>query len=51
MLALQHFEQLNPNETAKVVGISAPAAANRYVRALKRLQDILDVLPRSMGEF
>jgi DNA-directed RNA polymerase specialized sigma24 family protein len=51
VLALRHFEQLNTNETAKVVGISAPAAGKRNVRALKRLKDILDVLPRSMGEF
>ncbi len=51
VLALRHFEQLSTNETAKVLGISAAAAGKRYVRALKRLKDILDVLPGGMGEF
>lgn len=50
VLALRHFEQLSTNETAKVLGISAAAAGKRYVRALKRLKEILDVLPGGMGE-
>jgi DNA-directed RNA polymerase specialized sigma24 family protein len=51
VLALRQFEQLNTNETAKVLGSSAPAAGKRFVRAFKRLKDILDVLPGGMGEF
>lgn len=45
VLALRHFEQLDRAQTAEVLGITEAAAAKRYVRALKRLQDILDSLP------
>jgi RNA polymerase sigma-70 factor (ECF subfamily) len=42
VLALRHFEQLNNVETASVLGINPTAASNRYVRAIKRLKEILD---------
>jgi RNA polymerase sigma-70 factor (ECF subfamily) len=41
VLALRHFEQLNNAETAEVLGISPTGASSRYVRALKRLKEIL----------
>lgn len=41
VLALRHFEQLTNVETAQVLEISEDAAYKRYVRALKRLKDIL----------
>lgn len=41
ILALRHFEQLTPAETAGVLGISEKAAGMRYVRAIKKLKDIL----------
>jgi RNA polymerase sigma-70 factor, ECF subfamily len=41
ILALRHFEELNNNETAVVLGIHKAAASNRYVRALRRLKEIL----------
>ena len=41
ILTLRHFEELNNNETAQVLGISKTAASNRYIRALKRLKDAL----------
>jgi RNA polymerase sigma-70 factor (ECF subfamily) len=41
VLALRHFEELNNNETAAVLGIHKAAASNRYVRALRRLKEIL----------
>jgi RNA polymerase sigma-70 factor (ECF subfamily) len=41
VLTLRHFEELNNNETAQVLGISGTAASNRYVRALKRLKQAL----------
>jgi RNA polymerase sigma-70 factor (ECF subfamily) len=41
VLALRHFEQLGNNEVAEILGISATAASNRYVRAIKRLGDIM----------
>src|SRR5262249_30555087 len=45
VLVLRHFEELSNNETAAVLGIAKAAASNRYVRALKRLKDILSSLP------
>jgi RNA polymerase sigma-70 factor (ECF subfamily) len=49
VLTLRHFEELNNNETALVLGISKTAASNRYVRALKRLKDALAGLPGFLG--
>jgi RNA polymerase sigma-70 factor (ECF subfamily) len=45
VLALRHFEELSNSETAAVLGLSKTAASNRYVRALKRLKDVLASLP------
>jgi RNA polymerase sigma-70 factor (ECF subfamily) len=44
VLALRHFEQLSPAETANVLGIKEKAAGMRYVRALRRLRTILKSL-------
>lgn len=41
VLALRHFEQLSVSETAKVLNIKEKAAGMRYVRALRRLKEIL----------
>jgi RNA polymerase sigma-70 factor (ECF subfamily) len=41
ILALRHFEHLSNDETALVLGLSKSAASNRYIRALKRLKEIL----------
>jgi RNA polymerase sigma-70 factor (ECF subfamily) len=41
VLALRHFEHLTNAETSRVLGISEPAACNRYVRALERLKKVL----------
>jgi RNA polymerase sigma-70 factor (ECF subfamily) len=45
VLALRHFEQLTNAETARVLSLHESAASKRYVRALKRLKDILSSLP------
>jgi RNA polymerase sigma-70 factor (ECF subfamily) len=45
ILALRHFEDLSNGEAAAVLGLSKPAACNRYVRAVKRLKEILSSLP------
>jgi RNA polymerase sigma-70 factor (ECF subfamily) len=45
ILVLRHFEELGNGETAAVLGISKSAASDGYVRALKRLKDILAGLP------
>lgn len=41
ILALRHFEELSNNEAAAVLDLSKTAASNRYIRALKRLKEIL----------
>ncbi len=51
VLALRHFEQLSTREAAQVLGIQEKAAGKRYLRALKRLKDILASMPGGMGEF
>jgi RNA polymerase sigma-70 factor (ECF subfamily) len=45
VLTLRHFEELSNSETAAVLGIQKAAASNRYIRALKRLKDVLSSLP------
>ncbi len=45
VLALRHFEQFNNAETAQLLGISESGASGRYLRALKRLKDILGHAP------
>jgi len=45
ILALRHFELLSNGEVAQVLGLSKAAASNRYVRALKRLKEILSAVP------
>jgi RNA polymerase sigma-70 factor (ECF subfamily) len=45
ILALRHFEELSNSEAATVLGLSKTAASNRYIRALKRLKEILVALP------
>jgi RNA polymerase sigma-70 factor (ECF subfamily) len=45
ILSLRHFEELTAAEAARVLGIEESAAAKRYFRALKRLKDVLAILP------
>ena len=45
ILSLRHCEQLSRSETAQVLGIQEAAAAQRYVRALKRLRTVLTEMP------
>jgi RNA polymerase sigma-70 factor (ECF subfamily) len=45
MLALRHYEQLTNREIACVLEISEAAASVRYVRALRRLKDVLKGVP------
>jgi RNA polymerase sigma-70 factor (ECF subfamily) len=45
VLTLRHFEMLTNEETAQVLGIKKTAASNRYIRAMKRLKDLLVGLP------
>jgi RNA polymerase sigma-70 factor (ECF subfamily) len=41
VLSLRHFEELTHAEAARVLDIGEAAAAKRYVRALKKLKDVL----------
>jgi RNA polymerase sigma-70 factor, ECF subfamily len=50
VLALRHFEQLTPAETAQELNIKEKAAGMRYLRALKRLKGILTCLPGGLNE-
>lgn len=43
ILVLRHMEQLTNGEAAHVLGIDKSAATKRYVRALKRLREAVDV--------
>jgi RNA polymerase sigma-70 factor (ECF subfamily) len=45
VLALKHFEQLSTSEIAQVLGLSKAGAGSRYLRAIKRLRDILSRIP------
>jgi RNA polymerase sigma-70 factor (ECF subfamily) len=45
VLALRQFEELSNAESAAVLGLTKQAASNRYLRALKRLKEILTSLP------
>ena len=41
VLALRHFEELTNSEVAETLGIEQKAASIRYIRALRRLKEIL----------
>ncbi len=45
ILALRHFEELNNSEVADLLKIQPKAASIRYVRALKRLKEVLSSVP------
>src|SRR5262245_30717241 len=45
LLALKHFRQLGPAEIAEVLGLSTAGAGSRYLRAIKRLREILSRIP------
>jgi len=41
VLVLRHFEQLTNQETAQLLDLEESAASKRYVRALKRMKELL----------
>lgn len=49
VLALRHYEQLSNRETAFVLEVSEAAASIRFIRALRRLKDILQRWPGLLG--
>jgi RNA polymerase sigma-70 factor (ECF subfamily) len=50
VLVLRHFEELTNAEAAAVLGLKPTAASNRYVRALKRLEELLREMAEDRGE-
>jgi RNA polymerase sigma-70 factor (ECF subfamily) len=50
VLALRHFEQLSNAECARVLRLSESSATKRYIRALRRLKEILTGLPGGASE-
>jgi len=45
VLALKHFEQLSTAEIAEVLGLSKAGAGSRYLKAIKRLRQLLEPIP------
>jgi RNA polymerase sigma-70 factor (ECF subfamily) len=45
VLTLRHFEELTNSEVAETLGLQKTAASTRYLRALKRLKDVLASMP------
>jgi RNA polymerase sigma-70 factor (ECF subfamily) len=41
VLALRHIEQLSNSECSRVLELTESATTKRYIRALRRLKDIL----------
>ncbi|MFY9252192.1 MAG: sigma-70 family RNA polymerase sigma factor [Fuerstiella sp.] len=47
VLALRNFEELTNTETAEILKIAQGASSLRYIRALKRLQQVMSQFPES----
>ncbi len=45
MAMMENIEQLSTSEIAEVLGLSKAGAGSRYLRALKRLREILSRIP------
>ena len=45
IVLMRHYEQLNNQEIAQSLGLTEPAASMRYLRALKRLREIIEGMP------
>ncbi len=43
VVLMRHFEQLSNSEVAEALGLNAPAASMRYLRAMRRLRELLGV--------
>jgi RNA polymerase sigma-70 factor, ECF subfamily len=43
VVLMRHFEQLSNGEVAEALGLTPPAASMRYLRAMRRLRELLDV--------
>lgn len=50
VLALRHYEQLSNREAAQVLGLTEAAASIRFIRALRRLKDLLKREPGLLAD-
>ena len=50
VIALRHFEELSNIETAEILNIEPAAASKRYIRALKRLKEIMESLQEDQSQ-
>ena len=50
VILMRHFELLSNQETASALGLTAPAAGMRYLRAVRRLRASFDTTHRAGGE-
>ena len=41
VIIMRHYEQLTNTEVAEVLGLTEPAASMRYLRAVRRLKQLL----------
>jgi RNA polymerase sigma-70 factor (ECF subfamily) len=49
IVIMRHFEHLGNGEVAEALGLSAPAAGMRYLRAIRRLRELLGSDDASVG--
>lgn len=49
IISLRHFEELTHAEAARTLDIEEAAAAKRYIRAMKRLKEVLTEKPDGSG--
>jgi len=50
VLAMRHFEELTNNEVAEALSIQPKAASIRYIRAIRRLKEIVSDVPGLLDE-
>ena len=49
MIMMRHFEHLGNGEVAEALGLSAPAAGMRYLRAIRKLRQALGTDDESLA--
>jgi RNA polymerase sigma-70 factor (ECF subfamily) len=45
IILMRHYEQMDNQDVAQALGLTEPAASMRYLRALKRLREIIEEMP------
>ena len=50
IILMRHYEHLSNLEIAEVLGLNPPAASMRYLRALRRLRELLEQQEVDAGE-